>query len=192
VIFTSDNGPVLDDGYYDKSVELLGSHEPAGPFSGGKYSALEAGTRVPMIVNWPGVVEPGESDALISQVDFLASLAELTGEKLKGKEAPDSYNLLSALLGESDKGRDTMVEESWTLSLRQGKWKYIKPGVEPSWIEDKKNIDGGGSLNPQLFNLEKDIGEEENVAEQHPKKVKKMKTLLEKIQEQGHSRPGIE
>ena len=192
LIFTSDNGPVLDDGYSDQAEELLGSHEPAGPFSGGKYSALEGGTRVPMIISWPGVVEPGENDALVSQVDFLASLAELTGQELEGKEAPDSYNMLPALLGESQEGRDVMVEESWTLGLRQGKWKYIKPGKEPAWIQDTKNIDGGGSLQPQLYNLEKDIDESENVASEHPEKVKELKAILERIQEEGHSRPGID
>ncbi|MEO0332995.1 MAG: sulfatase-like hydrolase/transferase, partial [Bacteroidota bacterium] len=75
VIFTSDNGPVVDDGYHDEAVEKLGGHKPAGPFRGGKYSAFEAGTRVPLLLRWPNRTEPGVSDALTSQIDFLASMA---------------------------------------------------------------------------------------------------------------------
>ena len=71
VIFTSDNGPVVDDGYQDQAKELLGSHKPAGPLRGGKYSAFDGGTRVPFIVYWPGKVKPGKSDAMVSQVDFI-------------------------------------------------------------------------------------------------------------------------
>ena len=59
MIVTSDNGPVVDDGYADRAVELLGGHRPGGPLRGGKYSAFEGGTRVPFIVRWPGRVKPG-------------------------------------------------------------------------------------------------------------------------------------
>ena len=79
VVLTSDNGPVIDDGYRDDAVEKLGSHKPAGPFRGGKYSNFEGGTRVPFMVRWPGKVKPGTSKAMVSQVDFLASLAALAG-----------------------------------------------------------------------------------------------------------------
>ena len=61
VIFTSDNGPVVDDGYQDDAVKRLGSHQPAGPLRGGKYSAFEGGTRVPFLVRWPARVKPGVS-----------------------------------------------------------------------------------------------------------------------------------
>ena len=76
IIFTSDNGPVVDDGYQDGAVEELGDHRPAGPYRGGKYSNFEAGTRVPWIISWPGRIQPGVSDALVSQVDLLRSLAD--------------------------------------------------------------------------------------------------------------------
>src|SRR5215467_6884583 len=81
-IFSSDNGPVVDDGYRDRSPELLGDHKPAGPLRGGKYSAYDGGTRVPFLVRWPGTVSPGVSDAMVSQVDLLASFASLTAQKL--------------------------------------------------------------------------------------------------------------
>ncbi len=94
VIFTSDNGPVVDDGYVDQAVEKLGAHTPAGPLRGGKYSRFEAGTRVPFVVRWPARVRPGVSDALVSQVDLLASLAALVGQAVPAGEAPDSLNQL--------------------------------------------------------------------------------------------------
>ncbi|MFP4092713.1 MAG: sulfatase-like hydrolase/transferase, partial [Cyclobacteriaceae bacterium] len=190
VIFTSDNGPVLNDGYEDQSVELLGSHQPAGPFRGGKYSAFEAGTRVPTIVYWPGIIAARESGALISQVDLYASLAELVGQETSVSEAPDSQKLLPVLLGQSDEGREFMIEESLVLSLRQGKWKYIPPADNiPDWIA-MKGIEGGLSFEPQLYDLSADPGEQQNVAAQHPEVVEEMAAALQKIREQPGNKPG--
>ena len=89
----------MDDGYKDDAVEKLGGHKPAGPLRGGKYSNFEGGTRVPFIVRWPAKVKPGVSDALICQIDFLASFAALTGQTLDENDAPDSFNVLPTLLG---------------------------------------------------------------------------------------------
>lgn len=89
VIITSDNGPVVDDGYQDQAVELLGDHRPWGPFRGGKYSAFEAGTRIPMILYWPGKIKAGNvSDALVSHIDLIASFASLLQTSLPGKPLP--------------------------------------------------------------------------------------------------------
>jgi arylsulfatase A-like enzyme len=127
VILTSDNGPVLDDGYDDRAVEDLNGHTPAGPLRGGKYSIYEGGTRVPFIVRWPGRVAPGVSDALVSLVDFPASFAALTGRKIPAGDAPDSVNVLPALLGDARNGRDKLVEHDGfrTLAFRDGLWKFI-------------------------------------------------------------------
>ena len=112
VILTSDNGPVLDDGYADEAVEKVGDHKPAGPLRGGKGTAWEGGTREPFIVRWPKHVPAGQtSNALVCQMDLLASLASLTHQKLPNHAGPDSVNVLPALLGESEKGRDQLVEE---------------------------------------------------------------------------------
>lgn len=190
VIFTSDNGPVLDDGYTDFAVEKLGSHKPAGPFKGGKYSAYEGGTRMPTIVYWPAKVAAGQSDALMNQVDLYASLASLTGHKLQNGEAPDSFDFLDAWTGKSKKGREYMLEESFTMSLRMNEWKYIAPQTKgtPDWLRNK-NIAVGLQTTPQLYNLKNDIAEEDNVLDAHPDIVQKMKAELEKILTNKGSRP---
>ena len=58
IVFSSDNGPVLNDGYYDDAVEKIGNHDPKGGLRGGKYSIFEAGTRVPFITYWKGKIKP--------------------------------------------------------------------------------------------------------------------------------------
>jgi arylsulfatase A-like enzyme len=187
VILTSDNGPVIDDGYKDDAVEKLGSHKPAGPLRGGKYSMFEAGTRVPFIVRWPGRAKPGVSDALVSQVDLLASFAALNGQKLAASDAPDSFDTLSTLIGRSKRGRDHIVEHAGGLALRQGKWKYIEPGKGPK-RNANTNTELGNDTNPQLYDLSKDPGEQNNVASQHPDQVKAMESLLRRLRDSGRSR----
>lgn len=191
IIFTSDNGPVLNDGYGDQAVELLGDHRPAGPFRGGKYSAFEAGTRVPMITSWPGKIKAGENKALFGQIDLYASLAHLTGASLSDQEAIDSRNHLPVLLGESSEGRKTLVEESRILSLREDQWKYIRPsgGNDPAWITEK-GIEGGYQTEPQLYDLSNDPGEQHNLASEHPERVKAMEEQLSRI-EKREKRPDV-
>jgi arylsulfatase A-like enzyme len=187
VIFTSDNGPVVDDGYRDDAVEKLGGHKPAGPLRGGKYSNFEGGTRVPFIVRWPAKVKPGMSDALVCQIDFPASFAALTGQKLADGDAPDSFNVLPALLGESKAGRDHLVEHASALSLRQGSWKYIEPSRGQK-VNRNTNTETGNDPGGQLYNLSDDLGERKNLAGKHPERVKEMSALIEKLREQGRSR----
>lgn len=171
VLFTSDNGPVVDDGYADGSPEDLNGHQPAARLRGGKYSIYEGGTRVPFIASWPGRIKPGVSGALVGQVDFTASLAALVGRKVPQGGAPDSANVLPALLGESPRGRGSLVEHDATLlALRRDKWKYI-PRDKP-----------GGD---ELYDLESDPGETVNVAEKNPAILDKMKQELEKIRAAG-------
>ena len=150
VIFTSDNGPVVDDGYKDDAAEKLGTHKPAGPFRGGKYSNFEGGTRVPFIVRWPGHVSAGSSSALVCQIDLLASLAKMTGTALP--DARDSENIVNALLGKSQTGRTELVEEAGALSLRQGNWKYIEPNNKQK-INKETNTELGNDSVPQLYDL---------------------------------------
>ena len=154
VIVTSDNGPVIDDGYKDQAVEKLGSHKPSGPFRGGKYSNFEAGTRVPFLVRWPARVKPGVSDALVSQMDLLASLAALTGQPIDRArgDAPDSVDTLAAFLGTSKTGREQMVLQGSGLSLRQGHWKYIGPS-ERARVNKNTNTELGNDTRPAAVRL---------------------------------------
>jgi len=180
VIFSSDNGPVVDDGYKDRAVELLGDHRPAGSLRGGKYSAFNAGTRVPVLVRWPDRVQPGVSGALACQIDLPASMAALTGQKLGVGEAPDSVDVSNALLGRTATGRDHLVVHAGTLALIQGDWKYIEPSQGPR-MNVNTNIELGNDREPQLYHLSDDLGERDNVATRHPQRVQDLAALLRTI-----------
>ncbi|WPO78236.1 arylsulfatase [Flavobacterium sp. KACC 22761] len=183
IVFSSDNGPVLNDGYADQSMVNNGNHKPAGNFKGGKYSAYEAGTRVPTIMYWPDKIKPVKSNALISQVDFFASFAKLIGAKIENKEtAVDSSDMLNALLGKSQKGRQYLIEEAFTMSIRNGNWKYIAPQAQPSpsWLADK-NVLTGLQETPQLYDLSKDPAEKHNLDQEMPEKTKILAAELSKI-----------
>ncbi|RKR14411.1 arylsulfatase A-like enzyme [Maribacter vaceletii] len=171
IVFSSDNGPVLNDGYFDESVEKLGEHTPAGGLRGGKYSLFEAGTRVPFFTYWKGTITPGVSDALVCQMDLLSSLATLVGSDAK---VEDSENLLNAFLGKSKQGRDNLVLEAGSrTALRQGDWAMI-PAYSGVAVMDQVNIEPGNSDVPMLFNLKEDLGQQKNVAEENPEKLKEM------------------
>ncbi|GIU76137.1 MAG: arylsulfatase [Bryobacteraceae bacterium] len=189
LIFTSDNGPVLDDGYRDNAVEKLGNHRPAGPWRGGKYSIFEGGTRVPFLVRWPGHGKHGTaSRALVSQIDLFASLASLAGVRLEDDAAPDSFDVLPALLGQSARGRDHLVEQAGTLALIEGRWKYVAPG-RGARVSRETGIELGNDPAPQLFDLEQDPGERINLAAQHPERVGMMAERLERIRATPRTRP---
>jgi arylsulfatase A-like enzyme len=180
IVFSSDNGAVVNDGYRDESPEKLGTHRPNGPLRGGKYSRFEGGTRVPFLVSWPGRVKPGVSDALVSQVDLMRSLAALTQAEVPKGAAPDSENHLPAFLGETRKGRELMVEHAGTLQLRAGQWKYIAPAQGPA-LQVNTNTETGASPQAQLYDLASDLGETKNLAAQHPEKVAEMAAALQRI-----------
>jgi arylsulfatase A-like enzyme len=182
VLFSSDNGPVVDDGYKDDAVAKLGQHKPAGPWRGGKYSNFEAGTRVPFLVRWPGRVKPGVTDALVSQVDFLASFAAFTGQKLAASEGPDSVDVLNALLGKSKTGRTELVEQAGVLALRQGPWKYIEPSNRPKHAAHTNTELGNDSV-PQLYNLAADPGETRNLATSEPQRTQQMAARLAQLRQ---------
>lgn len=184
IVFTSDNGPVIDDGYKDEAVEKLGAHKAAGPWRGGKYSMFEGGTRVPFIVHWPGRVKSGTSDALVCQVDFHASFAALAGQPLTPELTYDSQNQLAALLGEKKDGRDTLIEHANGQAVRSGPWKYIPPRPGPKRTANT-NVEIGNDPQGQVYDLSKDPGEANNVIAAHPEKVEELKAVLEKTRSAG-------
>jgi arylsulfatase A-like enzyme len=179
IIFSSDNGPVLFDGYYDAGPELNGDHRAAGPHRGGKYSVWEGGCRVPFIVSWPGTIAPGRSASIVSHVDLLASLAALTGAELSADFKGDSQNLLDLLTGKSDVGRDHVVLQGVDLkSIRAGDWKYVPTGTVTSkgGIDEKvyETIGEDGAL----YFLPEDPEERNNLASLYPSKAKELHQLL--------------
>ena len=181
VIFSSDNGPVLFDAYEDNSIELAGDHKPAGPLRGGKYSSYDGGTRVPFILSYPREVETGESDALLSHVDFYASFAALLGQTLPDDAAPDSFNVLAALLGRSGQGRESLVLEGSGRNtvFRHGDWTFIPPKDGPRL--HYSGIELGNSPEAQLYDLSLDIGQIRNVADEKEDLVAELSTSLEKV-----------
>ena len=191
IILSSDNGPVVDDGYKDQAVELLGNHKPGGIYRGGKYSAYEAGTRVPCIWSWKGVIRPGTvSDALVCQIDWFATFAEMMNFRLPEGAAPDSQPMLKAWTGKEKKGREWLVLQNAhnNLSITDGQWKYIRPGKGPA-VNKFVNIELGNSMEPQLYNITKDPSEKNNVADKNPDLVKKMAAKLEYLVDNRYGQP---
>ena len=193
VILSSDNGPVLNDGYADGAVEMLGAHRPGGPLRGGKYSAFEAGARVPTIVYWPGRIKPHTSDALLSQVDLFASLAALAGANLPDDVAIDSRNYLSAWLGQTDRAREYLFAEAVSgFTLRERSLKYIAPmrNSQQARFVAEKGIESGASAAPQLFDLASDIGESRNLAKTRPADVERLQQRLREVETRTRATPG--
>ncbi len=182
VILSSDNGPVVDDGYKDQAAERLGDHKPAGVFRGGKYSSFEGGTRVPGILSWPGTVRPGISDKLLCQVDMIATFADLLKVKIPANAAPDSENHLSAWLNNSGKGRDFLVLQNVqnNLSIEDGAWKFIAPGKGPAYSKET-NTEFGNLDKEQLYHLAEDRGEKENLAAKYSEHVARLSEKLAEI-----------
>ena len=180
VIFTSDNGPVLDDGYEDGAVTKLNGHTPSGLLRGGKYSAFEGGTRVPFILSWPGEVKAETSPALVCQMDLMASFSNLLNQTIRDGQAPDSENTLKAFLGQSKQGRRVLVKQGGALSVTKDDWKYITPSAGPA-VSHLTGIETGNSSQPALYNLKEDMGEKNNLAGRFEGKVKELAALLERI-----------
>jgi len=180
VIFTSDNGGVMDDGYQDGSGDDNSGHKCNGPLRGFKGRLYEGGTRVPFVARWPGKIPAGKtSTEIVCHVDMLATFAALLGKELPADAGPDSFNQLPALLAEKpDKPcRDQLVMHSGGggLAVRKGPWKLIP---EPGMM----------AKGPELYNLEDDLAETTSLADKMPEKVKELAALLKEVREKGRSR----
>jgi arylsulfatase A len=178
VVFCSDNGPVLDDGYKDGAVEKIGDHKPAGPFRGGKYGITEGGTRTPFITHWPGTIPAGVSEEIVCTIDLAASFAALAGVKLTEDACLDSFNVLGALLGEAGaKGREHLIQQDngqrGNFGFRVGNWKLHREA---------------GKSEPALYNLSDDPGEFKNRASLNPEIARQLNEQLEQSIEAGRTR----
>ncbi|MEO8413637.1 MAG: arylsulfatase [Ginsengibacter sp.] len=184
IVFSSDNGPVLNDGYVDESPEtaLAEHYKPAGIYRGGKYSVLEGGTRVPLMVYWSNHIKPHTiSNALVTQIDLMASFASMLHEKLPANEFTDSRDYFTTLTGKRNISRDYIIEqpENSALAIVKEGWKYITPGNGPALLK-AVNIESGYSKEDQLYHLKDDPQELHNLATKFPGKVQELKNLLKK------------
>lgn len=186
VIFSSDNGPVYDDGYADGTTvktsteEIDRGHDGSGIYRGGKYQIYEGGTRIPFILRWPARIRPGSSDALVNQIDFMASFASLLDLQLPDGQARDSRNTMSALLGEDAVGHEYVIEESAGLALRRGDWKYIRKQKLPG----RKNA----IKTPELYRISEDPGEQNNLIKKYPELAESMRQQLAELEQAGRLR----
>ena len=185
VVFCSDNGPVLDDGYQDEAVEKNGDHRPSGIYSGGKYSILEGGTRTPFITRWKGRIQPGVSDEMVCTIDLATSLAALVGVPLDDDVCLDSFNVLGALLGKPKaKGRDHLVQQDngrgGNYGLRMGNWKLQRHDSRKARNVSLR-LESVSVPQYQLFNLADDPGERNDVFEKYPEIGERLKSRLAKL-----------
>ena len=180
VIFSSDNGPTYDDGYDDGttikrfSKEIDRGHDASGICSGGKYQIYEGGVRVPFIISWPNKIKPGISDAIINQIDLIASMSSLLEIQLNKGDAPDSRNILPAFLGKDNFGLPFTIIEAKHPAIRYGKWKYIPKRNHGHERHVKKNT-------PALYNLNTDPQENNNLIAEHLEVAERMKSMLTEI-----------
>ena len=184
IILSSDNGPVVDDGYADEAVAKLGDHRPAGPLRGNKYSAFEGGTRIPFIVRWPKEIHEAKvSDALISQIDGFASFASLLQVRLPKGAAIDSRNHLDTWLGKDKTDRPWVIEQALNhaLSVRTKDWKYIEPSRGEAFMKEE-SVETGYLMAPQLYNVSSD-NEQKNLANDHPEIVYEMQNILKDVRD---------
>ena len=195
VVLCSDNGPVMDDGYKDFALEKVGKHKAAGPFTGGKYSVYEGGTRTPFITRWKGRIKPGTSDKVVCTIDLAASVAAMADTSLPESACIDSLDVAKALLGESAaNGRDHLVQQdngnNGTLGLRVGKWKLHRyPKKKARNVVVEKKLANTNVPQFQLFDLSNDPAEKNNVIADHPDVAKRLKARLNQIIDAGRTRP---
>jgi arylsulfatase A len=185
VIFSADNGSEL----YAYERDAKYDHWSSNPFRGTKRSIFEGGHHVPFIIKWPGVTKPGSvSDALISQIDIMATLAAVIGYDLPKNQAEDSYNQLPVIKGAKKKVRTVDVHNTYkdSYGIRQGDWVLIntpslaKEIINYEWLA-KREYPSKKRKTDMLYHLKEDVGQMHDVSEEHPKRVKKMSKLLEEI-----------
>ena len=181
VIFASDNGP-----YWREDFVKLYNHKAAGQFRGMKGDAFEGGHRVPFIVRYPGKIKPGTiSNTTTTLANFMATCADLTGNRSAMFETEDSYSILPILFGKSSQVADqpaiVNISSKGFFDIRKGSWKLITDLGSGGFTVPSEIKPAAGEPTGQLYNLETDIHEDNNLYKQFPEKVKELTVLLEKI-----------
>lgn len=198
VVFTSDNGSPGRDGTNmsgeKNSVRKYG-HNPSRPWRGIKADAWDGGHRIPFIGRWPGKIPEGRvSDELICQVDFITTVAAILGKTLPDDAGEDSYNLLPVLKGKEldEPIREAVIHHSGggLFCVRRGKWKLIL-GLGAGGFSGGIREPEPGEPEGQLYDMESDSGEQNNVYHQHPEVVDKLTFLLKQYKRSGRSAPKL-
>jgi len=195
LIFTTDNGPL------NSPVAREKGHQPAGPYRGIKTEVWDGGTRVPFVARWPGHI-PAEttSDALLCLTDMLATVAALCGAPLPHGAGPDSVNQLPLLLQQKEQmsPRPPLVTASYLgfLTLRDSKWKAV---FGTKWagghISNKYGVPAPKGTPPdhpsigQLYDLEQDPGEKNDLWERRSDIVERLRLELARIKNLDPSDP---
>jgi arylsulfatase A-like enzyme len=192
VMVASDNGCSP----YAQFDELLAKgHNPNYVFRGHKADIYEGGHHVPLLARWPAKVKPGStSNRLVCLTDFLATCAEIVGAKLPPEAGEDSASFLATLLGKPDATpRSAVVHHSanGSFAIREGSWKLALCPGSGGWSAPRPGRDDASALPlVQLFDLAHDIGEQQNVQDEHPEVVARLRALLEQYVTDGRSTPG--
>lgn len=192
IIFTSDNGCSPEANYAELSRF---GHDPSYHFRGHKADIFEGGHRVPFLARWPGYIKAGTANhQVICLTDLLATLADITGSVADPKTGVDSYSLLPAFLGKNKQAiREATVHHSvnGSFAIRKGPWKLILCPGSGGWSDPKPGSPETESLPPyQLYNLDKDPEETENLVEEEPEVVAELSGLLRTYIKNGRSTPG--
>ncbi len=191
VLFTSDNG-CSPQAKFDELAEY--EHHPSGPLRGHKADLFEGGHRIPLIVRWPGQIPAGaKSNQLVCQSDVMAAVAEILGLSLPANAGEDSISFLATLRTGASSGRDQLVSHSvnGSFAIRQGRWKLLTCPDSGGWSVPRPGTKQAAELPPmQLYDLDDDLGEQENLLQKHPEKVRELIDLLERLVAEGRSTPG--
>lgn len=181
LIFSSDNGPT----WYPADVQRLG-HSAAGPLRGMKGDAWEGGHRVPLIVRWPGQVEPASvSSRPVCFTDVMATLADVIGKPLPEGAGPDSVSFLPALLGKPDRTpRPPMVLKGNGTVICEGRWKLITHLGSGGFSAPRQETPTANGPAGQLYDLQDDLGETTNLWQKHPDIVAHLLAELKRIKGQ--------
>jgi arylsulfatase A-like enzyme len=192
VIFTSDNGCSKGPAKAAQLIENHG-HYPSAHLRGYKSDGWDGGHRVPFVVRWPARVKPGTVNGqLICLTSLMATCAELTRQELPAEAGEDSESILPLLLDKKEQGQDAVIHHSIAgrFAIRKGRWKLcVFPG-SGGWSEKDGSALKAGKPELQLYDMETDLGEQTNLAEQRPEKVQELLALLEEQVEKGRSTPG--
>ena len=194
IVFCSDNGPVMDDGYKDMALEKRGAHRAGGPFRGGKYTVYEGGTRTPLITYWPGKISPGESSEVVCTIDFAHSFSKLVGQPVAKQAFVDSEDLAAVFLGESGaKGRSELIQQdngqSGAFGFRAGDWKLLRhDSKKTNNLVVEETLKRTAVPEYQLFDLKTDPYEANDVWSSQPEVGDRMKKRLAELIAAGRSR----